>query len=306
LARVRFASQIELFAVGTGVALLVFSVFIQGNGPFSFLIIRTAGDPMVLAAAGFLFFEIFAFLLSGNAVIVGVLVKGGWLQLLTARNVKALKSSNESGLERPYFGNIDDVQRAFGPFLERSKEAARTAQHRPNALLFVGTIVAAVGLLFFLVTLPGFITLAGDRLDSFDLWKRLLDLIPGLLMLLFIQLLAGFFLRQYRSSMEEYRYYESILRFREAQFLSYIVRRSAADKAAIDQFAKEILEERNFIRVAKDETTLVMEAQKQETNEFKDLMTSIFEFMKTNRVVNPEREVKKTVDGHGDSPPSGG
>jgi hypothetical protein len=157
-------------------------------------------------------------------------------------------------------------------------------------------------LLFFLVTLPGFITIAGDKLDSSDLWKRLLDLLPRLLMLLFIQLLPGFFLRQYRSSMEEYRYYEAILGFREAQFLSYIVRRGGTDKVTVAQFAKEILEDRNFVRVAKGETTLIMEAKKQEGNEFKDLMTSVFEFMKTNRVVNPEREAKRIVDGHVEGP----
>ena len=51
--------------------------------------------------------------------------------------------------------SVDVVVSEFQNYLERSREAATTAQRRPNALLFVGTLIAVVGLLFFIVTLPG-------------------------------------------------------------------------------------------------------------------------------------------------------
>src|SRR5258708_11550799 len=42
-------------------------------------------------------------------------------------------------------------------------------------------------------------------------------LFRSLLMLLFIQVLAGFFLRQYRAGMEDFRYYEALVRRRESE-----------------------------------------------------------------------------------------
>ena len=69
-----------------------------------------------------------------------------------------------------------------------------------------------------------------------------MQLLPRLLMLIFIQVLAGFFLRQYRTSMEDFRYYDLVLRQREAQLLSYILRKQTGDKKAILTFAKEIME----------------------------------------------------------------
>jgi hypothetical protein len=42
----------------------------------------------------------------------------------------------------------DDVERAFKEYLQRSGDAAKVAQRRPNALLFAGTIIALVGLVF--------------------------------------------------------------------------------------------------------------------------------------------------------------
>ena len=90
-------------------------------------------------------------------------------------------------------------------------------------------------------------------------------------MLLFIQLLAGFFLRKYSGAMEEFRYYEGLVRQREAQIISYLILRELGDKAAVKRFAEGLSTHINIFKLAKDETTTLIETQKQEINEFKDL-----------------------------------
>jgi hypothetical protein len=172
---------------------------------------------------------------------------------------------------------FDPVELEFRQYLVRSGVAASTAQRRPNALLFIGTIIAVLGLLFFILTLPGSrfgilpsevqaaqASLPAEQSTSHDF----LQLLPRLLMLVFIQLLAGFFLKQYRASMEDFRYYESILRHREAQYLSYVLRKKSEDKKSLVSFAKEIMEDRPLGMLAKGQTTTTLEAQRIERNEF--------------------------------------
>jgi hypothetical protein len=171
---------------------------------------------------------------------------------------------------------FDAVELEFRQYLFRSGAAASTAQRRPNALLFIGTIIALVGLVFFFVTLPGagrglivVQTASGQANPGHeDFWSSGIQLLPRLLMLVFIQVLAGFFLRQYRASMEDFRYYESILRHREAQYLSYVLRKQSGDRKSMALFAKEIMEDRPLGMLARGQTTTTLEAQRLATNEF--------------------------------------
>ncbi|WP_210237900.1 hypothetical protein, partial [Mesorhizobium sp. M2D.F.Ca.ET.223.01.1.1] len=185
----------------------------------------------------------------------------------------------------------DEIGLRFASFLRRSREAFDQAQRRPNALLLVGTVVAILGLLFFLVTLPGVLIKTTESygqvpvpsqvaVSAEDISRRLLDLTPRLLMLVFIQLLAGFFLRQYRSSMEEVRYYESILRYRESQFISYLIRKKSED-GSLKEFAQSLLENKDFIKLQQGETTLVLEAQKGEANEFKGVFETFADLLRS-------------------------
>jgi hypothetical protein len=204
--------------------------------------------------------SVFSILLNGQTVFVGI-----------ARSIKVLRIDlDDKPIDDPFFDLKFDVETTFVSYLKRSEKAARTAQRRPNALLFIGTLIALVGLVFFFVTLPGRggfslvlqTPTAEGHSDSEGFWSSGLQLVPRLLMLVFIQVLAGFFLRQYRASMEDFRYYESILRHREAQYLSYMLRRKADNKKAIASFALELMEDPQLGMLAKGQTTTTLEAQK--------------------------------------------
>jgi hypothetical protein len=115
-------------------------------------------------------------------------------------------------------------------------------------------------------------------------------------MLLFIQVLAGFFLRQYRSSMEEFRYYEAVLRHREAQHLSYAIRDKMADKKALMYFANDLLKERDFGTLTRGKTTTMLEAQRAESNEFLSLYERLAAF-----VARKEKGERKAQKGPNDA-----
>jgi hypothetical protein len=68
--------------------------------------------------------------------------------------------------------------------------------------------------------------------------------------------------------MEDFRYYESVLRHREAQYLSYTLRKKLDDKKALLKFADELLKDLEFGRIGKGQSTTVLEAQRTELNEF--------------------------------------
>jgi uncharacterized membrane protein len=79
--------------------------------------------------------------------------------------------------------------------------------------LIVGVIVAFTGLLFFYMR-------NRDLPIEHDYLDRFLSLLPGFGILFFIELVAFFFLRQCRAAMDEFRYFDAILRSRKDSLLS--------------------------------------------------------------------------------------
>lgn len=240
-------------------------------------------SPALLVGGAALLVVVFAFILNGVTPLVAALLKLN--KPLFSRLVigGGITRASEEGADDDTFRGtkesprVDAVEVNFAIYVRRSQEAARIAQRRPNALLFVGTIVALAGLIFFVLTLPGsrFGVLmpegAAANITTQDFWPVGLQLLPRLLMLIFIQVLAGFFLRQYRTSMEDFRYYESVLRYREAQYLSYTLRKRMNDERALAKFADELLKEQKIGLLARGQTTTVIETQRAEQNEFTTL-----------------------------------
>lgn len=94
-------------------------------------------------------------------------------------------------------------------------------------------------------------------------------------MLLFIQLLAGFFLRQYRSSMEDFRHFESIHRQRELLLISYLIRRDHPNSRPLIAMASDLLKPGAEGVLKVGETTAAIEALKHERNELSGLLSIV-------------------------------
>ncbi len=309
--RIRLASTLEITAL-----ILATTAYISVNlylistrlDPAYFLanVAEMLTSAPLLAISFALIVDTFQMILTGRAILVSVLVslseidvrKGisGFVEtvsigadlgasltlpgLLDAARRASQTGGTQATGDQPLHGPASDpVERVFERHISRSQRMVEAAQRRPNALLFVGVIVAGAGLAVFIFTIPGlFAQPQQSARQVSDLATTMMELLPKLLMLLFVQVLAGFFLRQYRVSMVELRYYEAVLRYRESQYISYLIRtKSGADKPTLQSIGKELLTIRDFLNLRPGETNMFLETSKLEENEFKGLYERIMD-----------------------------
>lgn len=293
--RRRLASMFELFIYVLAVSGAIARAYVlMGAGP-----VYVITDSAVVFTTFLLVISVFFLLLTGSTPLVALFQKGSLqsflnpmtgisdlLEIAAARTAsKAIvgadlvpgdivRKISKSQLIPP-----DKAEQTFLAYLARSQTAADNARRSPTALLLAGTFIALLGLVFFILTLPGSrygLFLPSDQTPSTqDIWSTFIQLLPRLLMLIFIQVLAGFFLRQYRLAMEDFRYYESILRHREAQYLSFTLRKSEGDQEALIEFAREIMKDQQYGVLGKGQTTAALEAMKAERNDFAGMYEKI-------------------------------
>jgi hypothetical protein len=132
-----------------------------------------------------------------------------------------------------------------------------------NLLIGIITTVVGVGILVYVV----YSTL-GDN-EDFG-WKSGVHTILRISIALFIQTFAYFFLRLYKTSLEDIKYYQNEITNIESRWLAL---KAATDKpeflkSAIDALLKT---ERNFV-LKKGESTLLLERERLEKNEIVDLV----------------------------------
>lgn len=143
---------------------------------------------------------------------------------------------------------------------QSSKKLADGIYSRSGVYLLVGVMVAFSGLAFFYLQ-------TSSTFNTTDLTGLLVSLAPKFGILFFIEFVAFFFLKQYRTSMDEFRYYEAIKRHREE--ILVLLRVGNEQSKPIDAF--ELVRLGQFFSIAgrlqKEESTELLEARKLEKNE---------------------------------------
>ncbi len=143
---------------------------------------------------------------------------------------------------------------------QSSKKLADGIYSRSGVYLLVGVMVAFSGLAFFYLQ-------TSSTFNATDLTGLLVSLAPKFGILFFIEFVAFFFLKQYRTSMDEFRYYEAIKRHREEVLV--LLRVGNEQSKPIDTF--ELVRLGQFFSIAgrlqKEESTELLEARKLEKNE---------------------------------------
>ncbi|WP_095146928.1 hypothetical protein [Pseudomonas sp. Irchel s3b6] len=150
-----------------------------------------------------------------------------------------------------------------------SRGLAKGIYGRSGVYLLVGVLVAFSGLAFFYSQTA--------RLDlPTDPNTLLFSLAPKFGILFFIEFVAFFFLRQYRSAMDEFRYYEAIARKREE--VSALLGMAKNSGATIELM--ELIKHDSYFSkgnvLDKDQTTELIETRKMEKGEI-DLLEKIVE-----------------------------
>lgn len=150
---------------------------------------------------------------------------------------------------------------------ESSRNLAKGIYGRSGVYLLVGVLVAFSGLAFF------YSQTAGLALPI-DPSVLLFSLAPKFGILFFIEFVAFFFLRQYRSAMDEFRYYEAVARKREE--VSALL--GIANDSGVSIELMELIKHDSYFSkgsvLNKDQTTEIIETRKMEKGEI-DLLEKV-------------------------------
>lgn len=155
-------------------------------------------------------------------------------------------------------GNPEDIHQlevAFHALALSSRRLSERIFSRAGVYLLVGTLIAIAGVTYLALTAP--------KLASTESAVTAIGtLAPRFGLVFFVELIAFFFLRQYREAMDEFRYYEAIKRSREDNLA--ILKVLLNDWGEIDVF--KIIERIPFRsdppKLGKDESTELLESRK--------------------------------------------
>lgn len=151
----------------------------------------------------------------------------------------------------------------FSYYASTSRNLAQNLYGRSGVYLLVGVFVAFSGLAFFYME-----TLSSTAYKGMEL---VIVLAPKFGILFFIELVAFFFLRQYRSAMDEFRYYEAVKRKREETLALIQLTFEGGKGAEVLELVKNgcFFSEGKFL--GKDQTTEIIESRKLEKSELEVL-----------------------------------
>ncbi|ELJ8534945.1 hypothetical protein RUK86_003394 [Vibrio cholerae] len=148
-----------------------------------------------------------------------------------------------------------------------SKEISEGLYTRAGVYLFIGVIIAFSGLAFFYIETAKGVGINTPAETAISSSSSLLLMAPKFGILFFIEMVAFFFLRQYREAMDEYRYYESIKRKREEN----LVLMQLNSENDVPMSISDLLEKTAFYSDHKNlkagETTEIIESRKLSSNE---------------------------------------
>lgn len=147
-------------------------------------------------------------------------------------------------------------------YLSSAQKVSDKIYGRTNAYLLIGCLIAFAGVLFFYfqsATLHGSI-----KTEDKDFYSKLLiEYLPRIGTLIFVETIAFFFLRQYRQTMEEFRYYEAIKRQRENQYAVFKLVNDYKDKPELFEKLISYCEfSANPNKLMQGETNSIIEAEK--------------------------------------------
>jgi hypothetical protein len=96
--------------------------------------------------------------------------------------------------------------------------------------------------------------------------NHIMALLPRLTILIFIEILAGFFLRQYRIGVEDLKYFLELERKAKARRIAYSIFQESKDSDAVKKFANALLQEESASILRAGETTPTIAAMNAEDN----------------------------------------
>jgi hypothetical protein len=162
-----------------------------------------------------------------------------------------------------------ETSRHFEDSRSRLSQELSALGRRGNLNLALGIVTTVSGLIFlgiFVIT---------TNPNAQDPWSFAIHFIPRLTLVVFIEVFAYFFLRLYKGSLAEIKYFQNELTNLEAKFVALKVVCTVGDTAtANDVVSKLASTERNYI-LEKNQTTVDLEHAKLERETLKELINRL-------------------------------
>jgi len=200
---------------------------------------------------------------------------------LTPRRISSSYNRSESPVALS--NQKEHLTNEFRPFVLEANYNAKSIYGRAGVYLLVGSLIAIGGVLFFYVQSQALTKslLTSQYENRFNVSTALIEYAPRIGTLIFVEAIAFFFLRQYRTNMDEFRYYESIKRLREDQVLMI---RTIQEYANNEDFTSEVSQVIKLRpeKLGMNETTELLEAKKLRLKE-SDFLDKITEMIKAVR-----------------------
>lgn len=198
--------------------------------------------------------------------IVGSLVRNA-----STRLVDMVDSELESryGSARDTLRKISFLEVNVEESTERLRQEIRALLRRGNLNLVLGTLATVIAISVLVYTA---ILTVGKQGNTSDILQGYLIRVS---LVLFIQIFGFFFLRLYRVSLSDIKYFQNEITNMQQQWLSLKYALLSEDKDAAKNIANILAStERNFI-LRKGETTIDLERLKFDHNDHKELLSSL-------------------------------
>jgi FtsH-binding integral membrane protein len=193
------------------------------------------------------------------------------INIVTDSTPKVQDHSTESRQEPP----AEQLRLLFS-YASESRQLAKGIYSRAGVYLLVGVVVAFFGLAFFYAQTP----VISTKSELHPFW---VTLAPNFGILFFIEFVAFFFLRQYRTAMDEFRYYEGIARARE-EVLGLLHTSTSLGKSVSPM--ELVKYDAYFSRagtLAKGQTTEILESRKIEGGGELDLLQKVVDILSKSK-----------------------
>lgn len=174
---------------------------------------------------------------------------------------------------------LGDVSTQFSKTFGRleTEIAALTRRGNLNLVLGIMTTVAGLGILAYAVF--------ASKGVSDDPWLLTAYYLPRLSLVIFIQVFAYFFLRLYKSSLAEIKYFQNELTNAELKYIAARLALGSADEGTQGQVIKELSQtERNFI-LEKGQTTVDLEKERIDHQATRDTIKALSEAVKKSKTI---------------------
>ena len=161
--------------------------------------------------------------------------------------------------------HIESITKLFKNTLDRLNLELSALTRRGNLNLSLGILTTIIGL-----GVLGYYVFQ-NKPTSEDPWLFTSHFLPRLTLVLFIEIFAYFFLKLYKSSLAEIKYFQNEMTNIEAKYISLITAlKSDNENAGADVIKSLANTERNFI-LNKDQTTIELEKAKLDQNSVPEL-----------------------------------